>query len=90
SGAFDDNDWSPDGKLLAFVSTPRDHKWAKFRIADTETGEVRDIFEEIVATQYESGQGEVNWRFLPETNEAIWYSERTDWGHLYLYDLKTG
>lgn len=90
SGAFDDNDWSPDGKLLAFVSTPRDHKWAKFRIADTETGEVRDIFEERVATQYESGQGEVNWRFLPATNEAIWYSERTDWGHLYLYDLTTG
>lgn len=90
SGAFDDNDWSPDGRLLAFVSSARDHKWAKFRIADTETGEVRDVFEEVVATQYESGQGEVNWRFLPATNEAIWYSERTDWGHLYLYDLKNG
>ncbi len=41
-------------------------------------------------TQYESGQGAINWKFLPETNEIIWYSERDDWGHLYLYDSKTG
>ena len=36
------------------------------------------------------GQGTVNWRYLPESNEFIWYSERDDWGHLYLYDLNTG
>jgi dipeptidyl aminopeptidase/acylaminoacyl peptidase len=32
----------------------------------------------------------VNWHFLPESDEVIWFSERTDWGHLYLYDLRTG
>ena len=90
SGAFDDNEWSPDMKTLAFVSSTRDHKEAKFRIADTATGDIRDVFEEKVATQYESGQGEINWRYFPATNEAIWYSERDDWGHLYLYDLTTG
>lgn len=90
SGAFDDNAWSPDGSKLAFVSTSRDHKEAKLRIADAATGEVRNIMEEIVATQYESGQGEINWRYLPASNEIIWYSERDDWGHLYLYDLQTG
>ena len=89
-GVFGDNEWSADTKTLAFVSTPRDHKAAKLRIANVETGEVRDVFEERVATQYESGQGETNWRYLPATNEAIWYSERDDWGHLYLYDLATG
>lgn len=90
SGGFDDNEWSPDAKTLAFVSSSRDHKEAKFRIADTATGDVRDVFEEKVATQYESGQGEINWRYFPTTNEAIWYSERDDWGHLYMYDLATG
>ena len=90
AGSFDDNDWSPDGTKLAFVSSSRDHKQAKFRIADAVTGDVRDIFEETVPTQYESGQGAVNWKYLPATNEAIWYSERDDWGHLYLYDLTTG
>ena len=24
------------------------------------------------------------------THELIWFSERDDWGHLYLYDLETG
>ncbi len=90
SGSFDDNEWSPDGTKLAFVSSSRDHKEAKFRIADAATGSVRDVFEEVVPTQYESGQGAVNWKYLPATNEAIWYSERDDWGHLYLYDLTTG
>ena len=90
SGGFDDNEWSPDGSKLAFVSSSRDHKEAKFRIADAATGAVRDVFDEVVPTQYESGQGTVNWKYLPATNEAIWYSERDDWGHLYLYDLSTG
>lgn len=89
-GDFGDNEWSEDGSTLAFISSSRDHKSAKFRIANVATGEVRDVFEEKVATQYESGQGTANWKYLPATNEAIWYSERTDWGHLYLYDLKTG
>jgi len=90
SGSFDDNEWSADSKQLAFVSTSRDHKTAKLRIANAATGEVRDIFEEKVATQYESGQGAINWKFLPKSNEIIWYSERDDWGHLYLYDARSG
>ena len=89
-GELADTDWSDDGKQLAFVSTSRDHKRENMRIANAETGAVRDVFEEKVATQYESGQGTINWRFLPKTNEIIWYSERTDWGHLYLYDAATG
>lgn len=90
SGAFDDNEWSPDGTKLAFVSSSRDHKSAKLRMADAATGIVKDVFEEKVETQYESGQGTINWHFLAATNEIIWYSERDDWGHLYLYDANTG
>ncbi len=89
-GVFGDNRWSDDSTTLAFVSSSRDHKSAKYRIANVSTGDVREVFEEVVKTQYESGQGNENWEYFPETNEAIWYSERDDWGHLYLYDLKTG
>ena len=89
-GSFDDTDWSSDGKELAFVSTSRDHKEEKFRIANALTGEVREVFKEIANTQYESGQGAINWRYLPATKEIIWYSERDDWGHLYLYDAISG
>ncbi|MBK8611168.1 MAG: DPP IV N-terminal domain-containing protein [Chitinophagaceae bacterium] len=89
-GPYDDNEWNADASKLAFVSTSRDHKIEKMRIADAATGEVSEVFEEKVATQYESGQGTINWHFLDKTNEIIWYSERDDWGHQYLYDATTG
>ncbi|CAN5381613.1 S9 family peptidase [soil metagenome] len=90
SGAFDDNQWNGDATKLMFVSSSRDHKEAKVRIADAQTGQVLDIFEEVVETQYESGQGAINWKYLPATKEIIWYSERDNWGHLYLYNAETG
>ncbi|MDP4224353.1 MAG: DPP IV N-terminal domain-containing protein [Bacteroidota bacterium] len=89
-GGFDDVAWSDDSRQLVFVSTSRDHKQENVRIADCGTGAVKDIFEEKVPTQYESGQGTINWKYLSGTNEIIWYSERSDWGHLYLYDVTTG
>lgn len=89
-GEWADVEWTPDGTQLAFVSTSRDHKQAQLRIADAATGNIRDVLEETAATQYESGQGRVNWRYLPATNEVIWYSERDNWGQLYLYDATTG
>ncbi|NID09320.1 S9 family peptidase [Fibrivirga algicola] len=90
SGTFDDVNWTADGTKLAFVSTSRDHKQEKVRLADAATGAVREVFEETVPTQYESGWGAINWRYLAKTNEFIWFSERDNWGHLYLYDGATG
>jgi dipeptidyl-peptidase-4 len=87
---FTDTQWSPDGSKVAFVSNSRDHKVAQLRVADAATGDIRDVMEERVATQYESGNGAANWQVLWGTNEVVWFSERTDWGQLYLYDLTTG
>jgi dipeptidyl aminopeptidase/acylaminoacyl peptidase len=89
-GHWDDVQWAPDGKTLALVSTSRDRRHEWFRIADARTGEVRTVFEESVATYYRSGIDAVSWRYLPGSQEALWYSERDNWGHLYLYSLKTG
>lgn len=82
--------WSDDASKLVFVSTNRDHKQAKVRMADAETGAVREIFEETSPTQFESGWDAINWRYLSKTNEILWFSERDNWGHLYLYDAATG
>jgi dipeptidyl aminopeptidase/acylaminoacyl peptidase len=49
-----------------------------------------DVLQESVSTFYESGNGRVNWQYLPASNEVIWFSERDSWGQLYLYDLRTG
>ena len=89
-GEWTDVEWYPDASHVAFVSTSRDHKSAKLRVADAATGAIRDVFEETVATQYESGNGKANWHVMPASNEVIWFSERDDWGQLYLYDLATG
>ncbi|RYE09295.1 MAG: S9 family peptidase, partial [Sphingobacteriaceae bacterium] len=88
--SMEDLNWSADGAQLAFISTSRDHKQAKVRIADAATGAVREVFEETVATQYESGWGSANWKFMPKSNEILWFSERDNWGHLYLYNSSNG
>ena len=87
---FDDVQFSPDGKQLAFVSTSRDHKDEWLRVADTATGTVREVYHEHAPSYYESGQGKVNWRVLFGSNEFLWYSERSNWGQMYLYDFVTG
>ncbi|MGM0545812.1 MAG: DPP IV N-terminal domain-containing protein [Bacteroidota bacterium] len=89
-GRFLDNEWSADGSKLYFVSSSRDHKVAQLREADPETGEVRDVLKEEADTYYESGYSEESWTVLEESNEVIWFSERDNWGHLYLYDLESG
>ena len=89
-GEWDDVQWSADSRRLAFVSTSRDHRQENLRVADPETGEVRDVLEEKVDTFFESGNGRANWRFLPASGEVIWFSQRDDWGHLYMYDLASG
>ena len=89
-GLFLDVEWSEDSASLAFVSSSRDHKVARLRVADTYTGEVRDVFREEVATYYESGLNRVNWHVFSERMEFLWFSEQDNWGHLYLRDLRTG
>jgi len=89
-GGWEDVQWAPDARTLAFVSSSRDHKQAWLRVADATTGAVRDVLHESVSTYFESGNGAVNWRYLPQSGEVLWFSERNDWGNLYLYDLASG
>ena len=85
-----DVQWAPDSSAVAFASTSRDHKVTTLRVADPGSGNVREVLQEKVGTFFESGNGRVNWRYLPGSNEVIWFSERENWGHLYLYDLQSG
>ena len=84
-----DAQWNKEGTKFAFVSGSRDHKIAHLQIADAKTGTVESIHKEEVDTYYESGVNSENWRVLFDSNEFIWYSEKSNWGHLYLYDLET-
>jgi dipeptidyl-peptidase-4 len=89
-GNFGDLQWNPNGRDLAFISTSRDHKREILYVADASTGAIRQVYAEDVPTFYESGNGAVNFKYLPGSNEFIWFSERSNWGQLYLHDLTTG
>ena len=89
-GEFLDVRWGDDSETLAFVSSSRDHKIAQLRSADINTGAVRDVYREQTATYYESGFESENWTLLNASNEFLWFSERDNWGHLYLGDLASG
>ncbi|WP_082006415.1 S9 family peptidase [Sphingomonas sp. ERG5] len=59
----------------------------------TKTGEVRDVVTEtgrfsLRLNPYDYARPNVD--VLKNGREAIWYSERDGWGHLYLYDVTTG
>ena len=89
-GTLLDANFSKDSRKLAFISSTRDHKEAHLQVADVRTGNIKSIYKEITKTYYESGVSGENWRVFFDTNEFLWYSEKDNWGHLYLYDLKTG
>ncbi len=89
-GGWADIDWSEDGRQLAFVSSSRDHKDAWLRVANPVTGAVTDIMHERQNTFFESGLGDINWRFLDASGEFLWWSQRSNWGHLYLVDQASG
>lgn len=89
---WDDVQWSSDSTHLAFVSTSRDHKQEWLRLADASSGDVRELMNETTATYFESAdtlgtaKSKVNWRYLSQSNEVLWFSDRDNWGQLYLYD----
>jgi dipeptidyl aminopeptidase/acylaminoacyl peptidase len=89
-GNFGDVQWNPNGNDVAFISTSRDHRDEVLYVADVSSGAIRKVFEEHVPTFYESGNGAVNFKYLPASNEFIWFSEQSNWGQIYLYDLTTG
>ncbi len=85
--------WHKDGRLAYFVDVDRFYKYARVVEFDTDTGHTKVLFEETSDTQINlMNNGDMLPSFipLPETNELLWYSERSGWAHLYLYDLDTG
>ena len=89
-GTLLDANFSKDGKKLAFISSSRDHKEAHLQIADVNTGNIKSVYKEVSKTYFESGVSGENWRVLFNSNEFLWYSEKDNWGHLYLHDLSNG
>ncbi|MDB9952698.1 S9 family peptidase [Porticoccaceae bacterium] len=85
--------WSTDNRRAYFVDMARDYKTVQVTEFDTDTGNTKVLFEETSATHINLMLNQDEYPALvplPETNELLWFSERSGWGHLYLYDLNTG
>ena len=85
--------WSNDSRHGYFIHQERGDRVLYLVEFDSITGDCRVLFEEKSDTHI-SVKPEIMDSplhvFLPDTEELIWWSERSGWGHLYLYDLKTG
>ncbi len=79
--------WSDDGATFTFERTYRGYGRACVTEVDATTGETRDIIDE--RNTFIPPQKKML-RYLDETHELIWASERDGWNHLYLYDAATG
>lgn len=85
--------WASDSRRCFFVDVARGAKKVQVVEFDADTGFTRVLFEESSDTFVRLTHGFENIPHLyplPESDELIWFSERTGWGQLYLYDLKTG
>jgi dipeptidyl-peptidase-4 len=81
--AYSDLHWAKEPGELRFVRRDRLHRNVEFCTLNTATCECKCLFLEgfensSIVTQ--------PIKYLDETNEMIWWSERTGWGHFYLYD----
>lgn len=94
-GFFSDNLgwWNKDSKIAYFVHVDRYYKCAKLIEFDVTSGVTKTLFEEKTGTQLQlsdNADESPNVLPLPATDELIWYSNRSGWAHLYLYNTKNG
>lgn len=54
------------------------------------TNNIANVYRQESRTHIQAGFIDENWRVLHERGEFIWFSEKDNWGHLYLHDLESG
>ena len=77
-------EWLPDSKTLAIQRQSRDQKTLELLFADAATGASRQIIRETSPTWINLHD---DLRFLDDSPQFIWSSERSGYKHFYLYDL---
>ena len=81
-------DWSEDSKSLTFIYNERGHKIYRMLELNVETGLVRTLAEESSSTFVNYNRTFCH--ILKGGKQMIWMSERDNWAHLYMYDMKKG
>src|SRR5262249_27776221 len=85
--------WAADSRTVNFVELERGELAAHVLAFDVASGSTSIVFTESAEQPLELSVSLYDPALivpLVESDELVWYSERTGRGHLYLYDLKTG
>ncbi len=92
-GVSEPFDWSADGRRYFAATQSIDGRELGLAEVDPATGAVRTIMTER-PPGFAGNNAELynrpNIRIIGGGAQAIWYSERSGWGHLYRYDCATG
>ena len=81
--------WEDDSSRFSFLYNQRGHQLLRMIAVDAETGETGVLVDEASKTFVDYAYKRYS-KYLPQTNELVWMSERSGWNHLYLFDLRTG
>jgi dipeptidyl aminopeptidase/acylaminoacyl peptidase len=81
--AYSDLHFGKNSDELRFVRRDRLHRNAEFCTVNTRTGEAKCL---ILEGFENSSLVTQPVKYLEESEEMIWWSERSGWGHYYLYD----
>ncbi len=82
-------EWKPDSTAVRFVYNQRGHQVLRLLEMNALTGKTRAIVDETSKTFIDYA-GKFFLRYLDDTDELIWMSERDGWNHLYLIDQANG
>ena len=85
--------WGPDHRHLYAVGFGDNMESSYLFDADIETGQVRTVIEESRKPRVDlnsTSYNPPNVHITADGRQALWWSERDGWGHLYRYDIATG
>jgi dipeptidyl-peptidase-4 len=85
--------WNLAGREVFFDGATRDARTYSLFAVDLATGRSRVVVEETESHYYDYNPDDYavpNFHVIADGGEAIWYSQRTGYGHLYLYDARNG
>ena len=86
--------WSESGDRVCLINPARDYHSVRYQIVDAQTGTTSTAVEEHGATIVMPALSPVvdtpMARISNDGAEALWFSERDGWGHLYRIDSRTG
>lgn len=82
--------WSPDNQKVSFIAANRGSTEMHLIRIDMATGRAEDLINDPTSSLARSINVTPAVHVTQPGDEAIWYSDRDGWSHLYLYDLTTG